>query len=204
MTTTINIVFQTVTLAILAAFYSIYFGKMVAQNRRGIRTDQLARGKKSRKLFTVELSVKIATVVTVAVEIGSIALNTGADNSLIIRILGAIIGVAGVVVFAVAVRTMSDSWRAGIPETDRTELVTKGIFRLSRNPTFLAFDAVYLAVAMIFFNPVLLAVSLAGATLLHLQIIEEEHFLAATFGEKYENYRAKTRRYVGTKRTQKL
>lgn len=37
---------QIAALAILAAFYGVYLGKMLAQRRRGIRTDQMARGNK--------------------------------------------------------------------------------------------------------------------------------------------------------------
>ena len=35
---------------------------------------------------------------------------------------------------------MRDSWRAGIFETDKTKLVTEGIYQISRNPAFLGFD----------------------------------------------------------------
>ena len=51
---------------------------------------------------------------------------------------------------------MKDSWRAGIPESDKTDLVTTGIFRISRNPAFLAFDLVYWGVLLMFFNWILL------------------------------------------------
>ena len=38
---------------------------------------------------------------------------------------------------------MKDSWQAGIPDKDKTELVTTGIYRFSRNPAFLGFDLMY-------------------------------------------------------------
>ncbi len=33
--------------------------------------------------------------------------------------------------------TMKNNWRAGVSHTDKTELVTDGIYQISRNPAFL-------------------------------------------------------------------
>ncbi len=43
---------------------------------------------------------------------------------------------------------MKDSWRAGIPDSDKTELVTTGIYKYSRNPAFLGFDLQYMGVLL--------------------------------------------------------
>ena len=60
-------------------------------------------------------------------------------------------------VFVTSVVTMRDSWRAGVSKTDKTELVTDGIYQISRNPAFLGFDLVYIGILLMFFNPCLLA-----------------------------------------------
>lgn len=41
---------------------------------------------------------------------------------------------------------MKDSWRAGISETDKTELVTEGIYQFSRNLAFLEFNLLYIGI----------------------------------------------------------
>ena len=43
---------------------------------------------------------------------------------------------------------MRDSWRAGISETDKTELVTEGIYQISRNPAFLRFDLLHIGILL--------------------------------------------------------
>ena len=43
---------------------------------------------------------------------------------------------------------MRDFWRAGISETDKTELVTEGIYQISRNPAFLGFDLLYIGILL--------------------------------------------------------
>lgn len=95
---------------------------------------------------------------------------------------------------------MRDSWRAGVSETDKTELVTGGIYQISRNPAFLGFDLVYIGILMMFFNWGLLAVSTLAALMFHLQIVNvEEDFLIKTFGDEYLEYKKKVNRYLGRK-----
>ena len=188
--------FHFVTIIILILFYAIYVGKMVMQRRKGIQTDQIARGKKSKVIFVTELIMKCATYCIVIVEIVSIYLSTTVP-CLFLKTVGAILGVVGVVVFGIAVHAMRDSWRAGIPENDKTELVTTGIFKISRNPAFLAFDLVYLGILFMYFNWILLLFTIWAIIMLHLQIKQEEKFLLATFGEDYTKYKKQTRRYFG-------
>jgi protein-S-isoprenylcysteine O-methyltransferase Ste14 len=195
-----DIILRLAAAAVLAAFWAVYFGKMIAQRRRGIRTDQMARGNKPRRMMVIELLLKTSTFATVCAQVASTALGTTTD-CVPLRVAGVVVGVVGVVLFAIAVRTMRDSWRAGIPDSDRTELVTGGIYRVSRNPAFLAFDLVYAGVLAVCFSPVLAAFSLWGAVMMHLQIIEEEKFLTGAFGGPYTDYMSRTRRYWGTKRT---
>lgn len=192
----LNTPLQYIALLILAAFYMIYVGKMIAQRRKGIQTDQMARGKKSRKLFLTELFLKIVTYTVLPVEILSILFNS-THSYLPIKVAGIVLGIAGVVFFGLAVFTMRDSWRAGIPEEDKTELVTKGIFGISRNPAFLGFDLVYVSILCCFFNWVLLFFTLLAIVMLHLQIKHEEKFLTTIFGEQYTNYMHQTNRYLG-------
>lgn len=43
---------------------------------------------------------------------------------------------------------MRDSWRAGISETDKTELVTGGIYQFSCNPAFFEFNLLYIGILL--------------------------------------------------------
>lgn len=183
-------------LIMLASFYGCYFMKMIAQKRKGITTDQMGKGK-TGFVKGVEVTMKIATYLAPAVEIASILLGTTA-LPIGLRMLGGAIGIAGVVVFIVSMTTMRDSWRAGVSQSEKTELVTSGIYRYSRNPAFLGFDLVYVGILMMFFNWALFAASLFAAVMLHLQIVNvEEEFLLASFGNDYLAYQKQVRRYLG-------
>lgn len=183
---------------ILIFFYAVYIGKMVLQKRKGIQTDQIAKGKEKNKVFYIELIMKIATYSVVAAEVISIFFVTPHLPQIFI-IAGTIIGFIGDILFVVSVVTMHDSWRAGIAEHDKREIVTEGIYRISRNPAFLAFDCVYIGITLIFFNWILLIFSIFAIIMLHLQILQEEEFLSKTFGKEYINYTKKVCRYLGWK-----
>lgn len=189
---------RTTAILILLAFYSIYTGKMLLQKKQGIQTDQIAKREKRDKIFYTELLMKIATYSVVLAEVVSIFV-VEPDLPIRIMIIGVLLGIAGDIIFAVAVVTMRDSWRAGIAEEDKREMITSGIYKISRNPAFLGFDCVYLGILLLFFNRILLIFSVFAAVMLHLQILQEEKYLSVAFGEEYISYKKHTCRYLGRK-----
>ena len=191
--------YKIIAILILAAFYGIYYIKLISQRKQGIQTNLLGKGKKGF-VKAIEDSLKIVTFVAPIVELISIFRGTYIDFTWI-RVFGCILGILGVVVFAVSVFTMRDSWRTGIPDNQKTELVTSGIYAYSRNPAFLGFDLIYLSILFMFFNWGLLIITVLTVIMFHLQIIKvEEDFLIKAFGEEYMEYRKKVCRYIGRKR----
>lgn len=179
----------------LAIFYGIYFAKMLSQKRRGIQTRQIGR-RKEKSIRTVELLMSVATLGAPIAQLLSIALGwsrlpAGA------RPAGFCIGLLGDAIFLLSVLCMRDSWRAGIPDRDKTELVTTGIYRFSRNPAFLGFDLMYIGVLLMYANFLTLAFSAFAIVMLHLQILQEERYLASTFGAPYREYCRRVFRYLG-------
>ena len=190
--------FQISAVIILLVFYGCYFGKMFMQKKKGIQTDQIGKGK-TGFVKMIELTMKVATLLVPLVEIISIAVNVS-NLSIIARYLGIVTAILGDIVFGISVWTMKDSWRAGVSPTDKTELVTTGIYQISRNPAFLGFDLVYVGICLMFFNWVLLLVSVFAMLMFHLQIVNvEEDFLLDSFGEDYIAYKKKVNRYFGRK-----
>lgn len=191
--------FVVIAIIEMAAFYVCYFSKMIAQKKKGIQTDQMGKGKEGFVKF-VEVTLKIITCLTPAVELISILLFKSLLPE-IVRWMGAVIGVIGVSIFIISVVTMRDSWRAGVSETEKTELVTDGIYKISRNPAFLGFDLLYIGILLMYFNWLLFVVSAFAIVMFHLQIVNvEEEFLIVTFGDEYIKYKNKVCRYIGRKR----
>lgn len=182
-------------LFVLAIFYGIYFGKMLVQKRHGICTHQIGR-RKEKGLHTVETLMSIATLGVPVVQLMSIAFEWNYLPSST-RFTGFLIGLLGDGIFLLSVLCMKDSWRAGIPDKDKTKLVTTGIYRYSRNPAFLGFDFMYIGVLLMYFNPLTAVFSLFAIVMLHLQILQEERYLADVFGDNYEKYKKQVFRYFG-------
>lgn len=182
-------------LFVLAVFYGIYFAKRLIQKRKGIQTRQIGR-RKEKSIHTVEMLMSVATLDAPAAQLVSVFFGwsympAGA------RFTGFCIGMLGDIVFLASVICMHDSWRAGIPDSDKTELVTTGIYKFSRNPAFLGFDLQYIGVMLIYFNPLTAVFSAFAIVMLHLQILQEERYLLSAFGEPYQQYKNRVFRYLG-------
>jgi len=192
-------IYKIIAFMIMLVFYGCYFGKMLGQRKKGIRTDQIGKGKTGFVKF-IEITMKITSYLTPVAEVVSIIYGASLFPDWV-RIIGICMGCMGTAVFIISVITMRDSWRAGVPKTDKIELVTDGIYQISRNPAFLGFDLVYIGIALMFFNVGLFIISVLTIFMFHLQIINvEEDFLALVFGEEYLKYKKRVCRYIGRKR----
>lgn len=91
---------------------------------------------------------------------------------------------------------MSRSWRVGFDETERTELVTSGMFRYSRNPIFLGMLLTMFGLFLALPNAVTLVVFVLACTVLQIQVRLEEAYLRSAQGEPYEQYSQKVGRWL--------
>ena len=189
--------YAVLALTVLALFYGIYFAKMLAQKQRGIQTRQIGR-RKEKSIHTVELLMSAATLGAPIAQLLSIAFGWSylPANA---RFTGFCTGMLGDAIFLLSVLCMKDSWRAGIPDKEKTELVTTGIYRFSRNPAFLGFDLMYVGVLLLYGNLLTLSFSVFAIVMLHLQILQEERYLVNTFDAQYQEYCRHVFRYWGRK-----
>lgn len=179
----------------LLVFYIAYFLKIFKQKKRGIKTNLLGIGSKSRRTLRIETLLRLSSTANVLIILVSIILNTSIFENLMIRVIGLIMSGVGTSFFIIAMITMRDNWRAGIPDNDKTEMITKGIYKFSRNPAFLGFDLTYIGASLSFGNIFVFVIVVLTIILMHLQILEEEKFLEITFGTNYVNYKNKVGRY---------
>lgn len=188
-------IYRIIGFLIFVTFYMFYVAKLMIQRKQSIKTNQMGVGNKPKKVLVIERIVTMATVLNVVVSVYSILLVKKLPV-VELRFVGSVIGILAVVFFALATITMKTSWRVGIPE-EKTALVTEGIYKWSRNPAFVGFDLLYLAMCLMFFNIPLVIVSVWAAVMLHLQILQEEEHMHNMFGAEYDKYRKHTRRYFG-------
>ena len=191
-------IFKIITLGLMATFYVCYFVKMISQKKHGISTDQLGKGK-TGFVKVIEMTLKLSTYVLPIIQLISILWYIGTAH-IALRIIGCAITAVGVLTFIMSVAQMKDNWRAGVQWEDKTNLVTTGIYSISRNPAFLGFDLMYIGILITFFNWYLCFATSFVLVFFHLQIVNvEEEFLIEAFGEEYVQYKKKVCRYLGRK-----
>jgi protein-S-isoprenylcysteine O-methyltransferase Ste14 len=104
------------------------------------------------------------------------------------------IGIAGTFL---AQMTMGASWRIGVDESERTELVTGGVFALCRNPIYTFMVIAWLGFALLVPTWLSIASIAVGIVALEVQVrlVEEPHLLRA-HGEPYRAWAARVGRFL--------
>lgn len=114
----------------------------------------------------------------------------------LVKIVGAMVACLGMLIFVLAFFSFGDSWRIGIDQETAGKLVTGGIFSLSRNPIYVAFDLIFMSVFLMNGTWFFLIFGLLAILAIHSQTLREEKFLAQRYGDAYERYRKRTPRYL--------
>jgi protein-S-isoprenylcysteine O-methyltransferase Ste14 len=99
----------------------------------------------------------------------------------------------GLLLFLCSLTFLRKSFRVGIDRPHR--LIIDGPFAYSRNPIYVAFAIILIGEFLIFSNWVTLIYLGAATWLLHRQVVREEDYLNGHYGQAYEEYRRRVRRY---------
>jgi len=110
------------------------------------------------------------------------------------------IGVAlcggGLLFLLLSLIAFGTSFRVGIDVDHPDELVTSGVFAISRNPIYVGFALVLLGQFLVFPSWIPLAYLLAALWLFHRQVLREEAFLRQHYGREFADYCSRVRRYL--------
>lgn len=113
------------------------------------------------------------------------------------RAVGLGIGAAGLALLLWAARTLHRHRTTMLPHVGANALVTDGPYRWRRNPIYLADVMILLGLAEVTKNIWLVGLALLFAVLVtELAIVPEERHLKARFGSLWDEYAAKTRRWI--------
>ncbi|QBX57294.1 isoprenylcysteine carboxylmethyltransferase family protein [Nocardioides seonyuensis] len=144
-------------------------------------------------LFTAALLAGVLGPVTALLGLEPVA----ALGDAVVQVVGAGVAVAGVLATFATQLAMGTSWRIGVDETERTDLVTAGPFGLVRNPIFTAMAATGLGLALMVPNLVALLGFALLLVALQLQVrVVEEPYLVRTHGQSYAAYAATVGRFI--------
>ena len=113
-----------------------------------------------------------------------------------IKYIGLVLLFVSLVWTVIAQINMKNSWRIGIDADTKTELITNGLFSVSRNPVFFGMFLSLSGLFLITPNALTLLLLVLEYVLIQIQIRFEEEFLTKEHGQKYSEYKQKTRRFI--------
>jgi len=121
-------------------------------------------------------------------------------DTLLTKVIGAILIIVGIFIFYYALLSFRNSWRLGIDDRHPGELITKGVFAFSRNPIYVFLDLFFLGIFLINGSMIFIIFSVVLIACLHIQILREEKFLLSNYAAVYREYCTKTGRYFTVKK----
>ena len=110
--------------------------------------------------------------------------------------LGALLLFCCLAIIILAQNQMKSAWRIEIDTVNNAQLVTRGLFKFSRNPIFLALRLSYFAMFLIVPCPYSLIVFILGDLGFQLQVRKEEEYLLRMYNHDYRLYCAQVRRWL--------
>ncbi len=117
-------------------------------------------------------------------------------NGFFAMTFGSVLLFLNLIVSGASLMNLKDSWRVGVLEDQKTELVTAGIYRFSRNPYFLSYLLMFAAYTVFLQNIILFGLSISGFLFIHKMILKEEKYLYSVHGDAYVQYKMKVPRYI--------
>lgn len=153
---------------------------------------------------SLEWFAGIALVVAIALGVAGAALGASGDVDPIDALDVAAVHVAGVVLYVLGLAAvvfsqqwMGRSWRIGVDESERTQLVTGGPFVLVRNPIYTGM--IVTSVGLASMVPSLLSVAsvllLLGALEIQTRLVEEP-YLTRVHGDEYARWGRRAGRFL--------
>ena len=111
--------------------------------------------------------------------------------------MGFVLFFTGLVGTLLAQGVMGSSWRVGVDEDEKTELVTTGPFEVVRNPIFSAMVLAFLGLALLVPNAAALAGLVAMVAAVETQVrLVEEPYLLRSHDARYAAYASRVGRFV--------
>ena len=192
-------------ISILVLFLFVLVGRaLYLRISQNINPIAIGRGKRGFRLFfeiyafaglTVWMIELFLSSLNVTFRIFPRSVSTPLFDSTILKLFGVAFLISGFVIFVLAFVSFGNSWRVGVDERTPGELVTSGIFAISRNPIYVFLNFWFIGVCIIHGTLIFMIFALLAVAHLHYQILQEEKFLIQRYGQAYEDYCARTGRY---------
>lgn len=111
--------------------------------------------------------------------------------------LGGLLIIIGLGLVMAAVNEFNGQGERLRPQTPSRALLTKGVYKFSRNPIYLGMMVFGAGFGVATSNAWIIATTAIASAIIHVFVIRpEEAYLAAKFGAEYEEFRKRVRRWI--------
>lgn len=161
-------------------------------------TQQSIKGQSAKLTLSIVIStcIYLLLILRLLLPIPGLFLEFDVAYASYLKYAGFILILIGFVVGVLALVAMKNSWRVGIKHNQKADLVTSGVYRISRNPYFFSYDVLVLGFLLVFPSVVLGVLYLLLVIIFHLMILEEEQYLERVHGKSYSDYKQRVGRYI--------
>ena len=116
-------------------------------------------------------------------------------NFISLKVSGATLITISLIFLALTLHDFNKSLRFGLNSKNLGELITTGVFSISRNPFFISIILYFLGIAFVYPSPFFIGFTTLTIISIHFFVLKEEKFLQKNYGKEYENYAKNVRRY---------
>jgi protein-S-isoprenylcysteine O-methyltransferase Ste14 len=110
----------------------------------------------------------------------------------LIRILGMIINIVGLIIWWSAKITLGENWDAGYGKPKIKQFVTRGVYSKIRHPLYWGINLTLLGLILLYTKVWFLIISLLIIVFFFYRMRVEDKYLLEKLGEEYRNHKVKT------------
>lgn len=110
---------------------------------------------------------------------------------------GGLLLCSGLFIIILAKKEFSKLKQPSGPGKPTTKIVDSGIFKFSRNPLYLGILIIFVGIGISSINFWYIILSIPLGLMIHfVLVLPEEHYLSELFGQEYESYTKRVRRWI--------
>ena len=196
---------EAIFVVLLFLIFMLLWGIKRARQKKLTGVDPLVMSKSTSNVqvflsrFSDLLMIYAAVIIlahAVHIQAGSLFSRSDLFSSVMFDLTGFAAGLAGLSLCLYAQLKMGESWRVGIDEKIRTQLITTGLYQFIRNPTYLGIILLNIGVWLIWPTWTIFLLNILFTLFLEIQVRCEEDHLILIHGEQYMEYKKRTKRYL--------
>jgi protein-S-isoprenylcysteine O-methyltransferase Ste14 len=117
------------------------------------------------------------------------------SNNEVTRYISYFLLFSGLLISIMSMINLGNSTRLGLPE-EKTVFKKSGLYQLSRNPMYIGFNLITLASVIYSGNLIVVSFGIYSISIYHAIILGEEKYLINQYGDDYQEYKKRVRRYI--------